>query len=48
MFIIFAEEALNMVADEKTPKRSSAQIRRDLAEAKAAKLKAKVMNCLTP
>ncbi|XP_021717838.1 uncharacterized protein LOC110685592 [Chenopodium quinoa] len=35
------EEALNMLQSEKTPKRSSATIRKDLAEKAAAELKAK-------
>ncbi|XP_021755410.1 uncharacterized protein LOC110720664 [Chenopodium quinoa] len=35
------EEALNMLQSEKTPKRSSATIRKDLAEKAAAELRAK-------
>ena len=43
-FFLFAEEALNMLQSEKTPKRSSATIRKDLAEKAAAEVRAKVLS----
>ena len=43
-FFLFAEEALNMLQTEKTPKRSSAAIRKELAEKAAAELRAKVLS----
>ena len=43
---LLAEEALNMLQSEKTPKQSSATIRKDLAEKAAAELRAKV-KCLS-
>ena len=43
-FLLFAEEALNMLQTEKTPKRSSAAILKALAEKAAAEVKAKVLS----
>ena len=43
-FFLFAEEALNMLQKEKTPQRSSATIRKELAEKAAAKVRAKVLS----
>jgi hypothetical protein len=43
-FLLFAEEALSMLQTEKTPKRSSAVIRKALAEKAAAEVKAKVLS----